>query len=134
MPLEPSHWLLTIALALSWTASQCQSISVPRERFVQWGANRALVDTLYDEAAGDYLKCRESLLDTKMDLDTCIAISKRQIEREGQYAHELGACQEENADLGDKVKRLRVWAWISKAALAVGAVFAVKKLVDTAKP
>lgn len=114
--------------------SPSQSISVPRERFVQWGANRALVDTLYDEAAADYLETRQELRATRNMLDTCLAVNARQMEREGQYAHELGTCQEENADLGDKVKRLRVWSWFSKAGAAIGAAFGIKKLVDTATP
>lgn len=113
-------------------ASPCQSISVPRERFVQWGANRALVDTLYDEAAGDYLSERQEHRATRAMLDTCMKVNERIREREGQYAHDLGNCQEQLKESGEKVKRLRVWAWISKIGLAVGAVFAVKELVDEA--
>lgn len=115
-------------------ASPCQSISVPRERFVQWGANRALVDTLYDEAAGDYLSERQEHRATRAMLDTCMEVNERMEEREGQYAHELEMCEEELKESGEKVKRLRVWAWISRIGLSLGAVFAVKELVDTGKP
>lgn len=101
---------------------------------MQWGANRALVDTLYDEAAGDYLKCRESLLDTKMDLDTCLAISKRQIEQEGQYAFQYAECLKEQAKLEKQVRRHRGWGWVGKIGVGLGALFAVKELVDTDTP
>lgn len=49
-----------------------------------------------------------------------------------QYSHELEMCGEQLKESGEKVKRMRVWAWISRIGLAAGAVFAVKEFVDQA--
>lgn len=92
------------------------------------------MDTLYDEAAGDYLSEQKEHRATRAMLDTCLAVNKRHEEREGQYAHELENCQGQLKESGEKVKRLRVWAWISRIGLGLGAVFAVKELVDLKEP
>lgn len=127
-----------IALAvLFWIASlsvSAQGIVIDTPTLHRWAANRALADTLLDEADGDFRNARKLIGELRSDMDTCRTIAARANDRSDRYAHELGVCQEEAGHLGDKVKRLRVWAWISKIGLAVGAVFAVKELVDTAKP
>lgn len=123
---------LIAPLLLFWTGCPAQTVEVDRERFLRWAANRALADTLLDEAEGDYQKARAIIKELKADMDTCLAISDRQGERFDQATFELERCQEEKEQQADKVKRLRVWAWISRIGVGLGAVFAVKELVDQA--
>ena len=125
--------LAALFLTLSLSVSG-QGIVIDPPTLHRWAANRALADTLLDEAEGNYQSARRIINGLRADLDTCSSIAQRSNERFDAATFELEMCQEQLKESGEKVKRLRVWAWISRIGLAVGAVFAVKELVDTAKP
>lgn len=111
-----------------------QGIVIDPPTLHRWAANRALADTLLDEAEGDYQSARRIIGGLRADLDTCSAIAQRSNERFDAATFELDLCAEELKETKDKLKRRTVWAWIAKLGVGVGVALGVKQLVDTAQP
>ncbi len=121
--------LAALFLTLSLSVSG-QGIVIDPPTLHRWAANRALADTLLDEAEGDYQSARRIIGGLRADLDTCSAIAQRSNERFDAATFELENCQGQLKKGGDKLKRRGFTAW----ALGIVAAFEGALLYITAKP
>ena len=92
--------LAALFLTLSLSVSG-QGIVIDPPTLHRWAANRALADTLLDEAEGDYQSARRIVGGLRADLDTCSAIAQRSNERFEQSEHERATLTSER----DKTRR-----------------------------
>ena len=117
---------LTVSLSVN-----AQGIVIDPPTLHRWAANRALADTLLDEAEGDYQSARRIIGGLRADLDTCSAIAQRSNERFDAATFELENCQWQLKKDGDKLKRRGLIAGILAAVAAFEGVLLYKTL---AKP
>lgn len=123
----------TALAVLFLTASlsvNAQGIVIDPPTLHRWAANRALADTLLDEAEGDYQSARRIIGGLRADLDTCSAIAQRSNERFDAATFELDQCNADKGKLTNIVRRRGFTAW----ALWIVAALEGALLYITAKP
>ena len=123
----------TALAVLFLTASlsvNAQGIVIDPPTLHRWAANRALADTLLDEAEGDYQSARRIIGGLRADLDTCSSIAQRSNERFDAATFELDQCNADKGKLTNRVRRRGFTAW----ALGIVAAWEGALLYITAKP